>query len=60
MNPVARHSAGLSVALAVCYIVWMLAGAVGDIDRFTGSDGALVQMQIDALQVELDILQEGK
>ena len=29
-------------------------------DRLTGSQGQIVQMQIEALQVELEILQEGR
>lgn len=30
------------------------------VDRFTGSQGQVVQMQIDALKVEVDLILEGK
>lgn len=47
-------------ALALIAAITMAVMMLPSVDRFTGSQGHIVQMQIDALKVEVDLILEGK
>ena len=54
------HWVAFAVVLLWCVFWFMDQRVTATSDRFTGSQGAVVQMQINALQMEMEQLQEGR